>query len=71
MVFPTAEALTPSLTGHLSADTRAIWKERYRTAKKYGIRTVFSGVTGTGLISLAKEAAADGVKRHAKRHILS
>ena len=69
MVFPTTEALTPSLTSRLSPDTRAKWKERYRIAKKYGIRTAFSGVTGTGLVSLAKEASVDGVKRHGKRYI--
>lgn len=69
MVFPTADALTPCLTSRLSAETRNIWKERYRIGKKYGIRTAFSGVTGTGLVTLAKEAAKDGVKRHAKRYI--
>lgn len=69
MVFPTAEGLTPSLTSRLSAATRARWKERYRIGKKYGIRAAFSGVTGAGLVSLAKEAAADGVKRHAKRYM--
>ena len=69
MVFPTTEALTPSLTSRLSADTRAKWKEHYRIAKKYGIRTAFSGVIGTGLVSLAKEAAVDGIKRHGKRYI--
>ena len=68
MIFPTTEALTPSLTSRLSTDTRARWKEPYRISKKYGIRVAFIGVTGTGLISLAKEAAADGVKRHAKRY---
>ena len=69
MVFPTADALTLCLTSRLSAETRNIWKERYRIGKKYGIRTAFSGVTGTGLVTLAKEAAKDGVKRHAKRYI--
>ena len=69
VLLPTAEALTPSLTQNLHPATRALWKERYRTAKKYGIRVAFTGVTGAGLLSLAKEAAADGVKRHAKRYI--
>lgn len=69
MVLPTTEALTPCLTSRLSSDTRAKWKERYRIGKKYGIRAGFSGVTGTGLVSLAKEAAVDGVKRHGKRYI--
>ena len=69
MVLPTTDALTPCLTSRLSAETRTKWKERYRRGKKYGIRAAFSGVTGTGLVTLAKEAAADGVKRHAKRYI--
>ena len=69
MVFPTTGALTPSLTSRLSANTRAKWKERYRIVKKYGIRMVFSGVTCTGLVSLAKEAAVYGAKRHGKRYI--
>lgn len=67
MIF--TEALTPSLTGRLSPETRNRWKERYRRAKKYGIRTAFSGVTGAGLITIAREAATDGVKRHAKRYM--
>lgn len=61
--------ITPCLTSRLSSDTRAKWKERYRIGKKYGIRAAFSGVTGTGLVSLAKEAAVDGIKRHGKRYI--
>ena len=69
MVFSTADVLKPCLTSRLLAETRNIWKERYRIGKKYGIRTAFSGVTGTGLVTLAKEAAKDGVKRHAKRYI--
>ena len=69
MVLPVAEALTPCIMGRCSAETRNKWKERYRYAKKYGIRAGFAGVTGTGLVTVAKEAAADGVKRHAKRYI--
>lgn len=69
MVLSGAEALTPCLTGRCSFETRERWKGRYRYAKKYGIRTMFAGVTGTGLVTLAKEAATDGVKRHAKRYI--
>ena len=69
MVLPVAEAITPCLMGKCSAETRDKWKERYRYTQKYGIRAGFSGVTGTGLITIAKETAADGVKRHAKRYI--
>ena len=68
-MIPTAEALTPSLTSRLSPETRTKWKERYRTAKKYGIRAAFTGVTGVGLFSLVKEAAVEGVTRHGKRYV--
>jgi hypothetical protein len=54
MVFPTAEALTPCLTQRLSPETRKMWKERYRYAKKYGIRATFGVVTGTGCYTLVK-----------------
>ena len=69
MVFPTAEALTPCLTGRLSHETRETWKEGYRIAKKYGVRAGFGLISGRGCLTLAKEAAKDGVKRHAKRYI--
>ena len=69
MVLPTVEALTRCLTGRMSAETRSRWKERYRVAKKYRIWTAFAGVTGTGVATLIKEAATDGVKRHGKRYI--
>jgi hypothetical protein len=67
--FPTAEALTPCLMGRCSVETRNKWKGRYRYAKKYGIRSLFVGVSGVGVFNLAKEAASDGIKRHAKRYI--
>jgi len=69
MVFPTAEALTPCLTQRLSLETRDKWKERYRYTKKYGVRATFGAVTGTGCYTMIKEAAKDGVKRHAKRYL--
>ena len=69
MVLQTEDTLTPCLTGFLPAETRDIWKERYRVCKKIGIRTAFSGVTLTGLMTLAKESARGGVIRHAKRYI--
>ena len=69
MEFTLAEALTPCLTQRLSPETRKMWKERYRYAKKYGIRATFGVVTGTGCYTLVKEAATDGVKSHAKRYI--
>ena len=69
MVLQQTEALTPCLMGKYSCKTRNIWKERYRYAKKYGIRAGFAGVTGTGLATIAKEAASEGVKRHGKRYL--
>ena len=69
MVFPTAEALTPCLTGKLPPETRDKWKERYRITKKYGVRVGFGAISGTGCLTLVKEAAKDGVNRHAKRYI--
>jgi hypothetical protein len=50
--------------GRCSPETRKTWKERYQYAKKYGIRTLFAGVTGTGLLTIVKEAATDSVKRY-------
>ena len=63
------EALTPCLMGKCAPETRKMWKERYRYAKKYGIRAGFAGVTGAGIVTIAKEAATDGIKRHGKRYI--
>lgn len=62
--FPTAEALTPCLMGSCSPQTRETWKERYRYAKKYGIRATVAGVSGTGMVGVLQEAAKDGVKRY-------
>lgn len=67
MIF--LEALTPCLMGRCSVETRNKWKGRYRYAKKYGIRSLFVGVSGVGVFNLVKEAASDGIKRHAKRYI--
>lgn len=53
----------------MSSPTRKIWKDPYRVAKKQGIRGRFAGVSGTGAVTLIKEAAKDEVKRHAKRYI--
>ena len=69
MVLPAAEALTPCLMGKCPPETRKVWKERYRYAKKYGIRAGYASITGTGVVTIAKEAATQGVKRHAKRYI--
>jgi hypothetical protein len=69
MVFPTAEALTPCLTQKLPPETRKKWRERYRSVKKYGVRTMFGAVTGTGCYTLVKEATMGGIKCHAKRYV--
>ena len=69
MVLPQTEALTPCLMGKCPTATRKVWKERYRYAKKYGFWAGFATITGTGLVTVAKEEASKGVKRHAKRYI--
>ena len=46
MVLPGAEALTPCLMGKCPPETRKIWKERYRYAKKYGLRAALHQDTG-------------------------
>jgi len=69
MVLPTVVALTPCLTQNLSVERRNFLKQKYRIAKKYGIRAGFAAVTGTGCVTLIKEVATDGVKRHTKRYI--
>ena len=69
MVFPTNEVLTPCLTRNLPEETRKRWKERYRYAKKYGLRGGFGLLTGTGFYTLVKEAATDGIKCHSKRYL--
>lgn len=57
MVFPTAEVLTLCLTSRMSSETRNMWKEPYRVAEKYGIRTGFGEISGAGFVTLAKEDA--------------
>jgi len=69
MVFTTAEASTSCLTQRLSPEIRDKWKDRYRYAKKYGIRATFRAIIGTDYYRLIKEAATDGFKRHAKRYL--
>jgi hypothetical protein len=69
MVFTAVVSITPCLTQKLSPESREKLKEYYRTAKKYGIRSLFTVVSGTGGYTLLKEAAKEGVKRHGKRYI--
>ena len=69
MELPVTEVLTPCIMGRYSAETRNRWKERYRYTNKYAIRAGFAWVTCTGLITVVKEACANGVKRHAKRYL--
>jgi hypothetical protein len=69
MVFPKAQALTPYITSSINPETREIWKEPYPLAKKYGIRASFGAVIGSGMVSMVKEVAKDGIQRHVKRLI--
>ena len=65
MKIPLAYTLTPLggkiLKYHLILELEKSGKnkERYRYAKKYGIRAGFAGVTATGLVTLAKEVVID------------
>ena len=63
------QTLTPCLMRDCSVETRNVWKERYRSAKKYGIRAAFTGVSGVGVLTLVKEAATGEIKRHGKRYM--
>ena len=69
MLFLTAEALTLCVLGKMSPESKKVWKDSYRVAKKYGIRAGFARVFGTGFISLVKVVAKTGIKRHAKWYL--
>jgi len=58
MVLPVAEGLTtPSLTSRINPAARDKLKEKYRIAKRYGIKAAWGVVTGSGVLKLAKEVA--------------
>lgn len=68
-INPQNEVLTPCLLSKCSPEIRQKLKESYKSLKKYGIRAGFGIISGAGMISLIKEAVADGVIRHGKRRI--
>ena len=56
MVLPVAEALTtPCLTRRMNPAARKQLKEKYRVAKRYGIKAAWGVVTGAGILELGKE----------------
>ena len=52
-----------------SPSTQELWKQRYKMAKKYGIRIAFGSITGWSLVSLIKEACYNKVKVYGKHKI--
>jgi len=70
MVLPVAEALTtPCLMSVMNPAARKILKEKYRVAKRYGIKAAWGVVTGSGVLELAKEAAKGEIIKHGKKKI--
>ena len=70
MVLPVAEALTtPSLTSRMNPAARARFKEKYRVAKKYGIKAAWGVVTGSGVLELAKEVVKGEVVHQGKERL--
>jgi hypothetical protein len=70
MVLPIAEALTtPCLTSRMNPAAREKLKEKYRTAKKYGIKAAWGVVTGSGILELGKEYVKGEVITRGKKKI--
>jgi hypothetical protein len=70
MVLPVSEALTtPCLTSRMNPAARKELKEKYRVAKKYGIRAAWGAVTGSGLLEIGKEVVKGQVVHHGKERI--
>ena len=72
MVLPVAEDLTtPSLTSHMNPVARQKLKEKYRVAKRYGIKAAWGVVTGSGVFELAKEVAKGEIVKQGKQKVRS
>ncbi len=70
MVLPVAEALTtPCLTSRMDPTSREKLKEKYRVAKKYGIKAAWGAVTGSGVLELGKEALKGEVLTRGRKKI--
>ena len=70
MPLPVAEALTtPCLTQHMPAAARNRLKERYRKAKKLGIKAAWGVVTGAGVFEIGKEVVKGAVVNKGKKKI--
>lgn len=70
MVLPVADALTtPCLTSHMNPVARNKLKEKYRTAKSYGIKAAWGVVTGSGVLEVAIDVAKGEIIRNGKQKI--
>ena len=70
MVLPVAEALSTScLTSRMNPLARKKLLEQYRVAKKYGIKSAWAVVTGSGVFELAKDVAVGSVSNYGKEKI--
>ena len=70
MILPIAEALTtPCLTSRMNPAAREELKEKYRVAKRYGIKAAWGVVTGSGVLELAKEVAKGEIVKHGKKKV--
>jgi hypothetical protein len=70
MILPLAEALTtPSLTSSMNPAARQKLKEKYRVAKRYGIKAAWGVVTGSGVLELTKEVVKGEIVRQGKKKV--
>jgi hypothetical protein len=70
MVLPVSEALTtPCLTSRMSQAARKQLKEKYRVAKKYGIKAAWGAVTGAGVFEIGKEVVKGQLVNRGKERI--
>jgi hypothetical protein len=69
-IFPVAEALSTSyLTSRMSFQAREALKDKYRNAKKFGIRSAWAVVSGVGIIELTSEMVRGQVVHYGKKKI--
>lgn len=70
MFLSVTEALTtPSLTNNMNPIARKKFKERYRIAKAYGIKSAWGVVTGAGVLEVAVDVVKGEVVKLGKQKI--
>ncbi len=70
MVLPVSEALTtPCLTSRMNPEARKKLMEKYRSAKKYGIKAAWGTVTGAGVLELGKEVVKGEAVKYGKEKL--